>query len=288
MTRHKISTLTAWLFIFLLPVSENSYAFEWQDLWQTSEQQAQQEYSNGNYQQAAEQFTEPAWQAAARYKADKALSEEEQMLPASTDTGFYNQGNVLAKSGQLDNAIEAYDQALNLNPDNKDAQYNKELVEKALEQQEQQQQEQDKNQQQQDKKDQEDDQSGDQQEQQNQQGEQSEEQSEQQSGQQEKQDSQEQDAAQDQQQDSASETDEEQDQEDMQPQQGEADKEENPAEQEAESAQASEESVEEKEEQQASEQWLKRIPDDPSGLLKRKFKYQYGRQKQPQNSGQQW
>ncbi|SMG63632.1 [similarity to] TPR repeat-containing protein [methanotrophic bacterial endosymbiont of Bathymodiolus sp.] len=274
----------------LLPLPENSYAFEWQDLWQTRDQQAQKEYSNGNYQQAAEQFIDPAWQAAARYKADKNLSEEEQMLPASTDTGFYNQGNVLAKSGQLDKAIEAYDQALKLNPDNQDAQFNKEKVEEALEQQkqQQQQQEQDKNQQQQDKKDQENDQSGDQQEQQKQQGEQSQEQSEQQSGQQKKQEPPEQDEAQQQQQDSASETDEEQDQEDMQPQKSKAGKAEKPAEQEPESAQASEESVEDNEQQQASEQWLRRIPDDPSGLLKRKFKYQYGRQKQQQNSGQQW
>ncbi|KKN27119.1 hypothetical protein LCGC14_0867930, partial [marine sediment metagenome] len=29
------------------------------------------------------------------------------------------------------------------------------------------------------------------------------------------------------------------------------------------------------EQKQAQEQWLKRIPDDPAGLLKRKFKYQY-------------
>lgn len=29
------------------------------------------------------------------------------------------------------------------------------------------------------------------------------------------------------------------------------------------------------EEKQANEQWLKRIPDDPAGLLRRKFKYQY-------------
>lgn len=35
------------------------------------------------------------------------------------------------------------------------------------------------------------------------------------------------------------------------------------------------------EQQQANEQWLNRIPDDPAGLLKRKFKYQYGqRQRQ--------
>ena len=34
------------------------------------------------------------------------------------------------------------------------------------------------------------------------------------------------------------------------------------------------------EKQQANEQWLNRIPDDPAGLLRRKFKYQYGRENQ--------
>ena len=34
-------------------------------------------------------------------------------------------------------------------------------------------------------------------------------------------------------------------------------------------------SPEEREAQQAAEQWLRRIPDDPSGLLRRKFLYQY-------------
>ena len=29
------------------------------------------------------------------------------------------------------------------------------------------------------------------------------------------------------------------------------------------------------EEQQAVDQWLRRIPDDPSALLRRKFRYQY-------------
>ena len=52
--------------------------------------------------------------------------------------------------------------------------------------------------------------------------------------------------------------------------------------------QASEADAQDSEQQQANEQWLKRIPDDPSGLLKRKFLYQYSRQKQRNNSGQQW
>ena len=34
------------------------------------------------------------------------------------------------------------------------------------------------------------------------------------------------------------------------------------------------------EQKQANEQWLKRIKDDPAGLLKRKFKYQYGQRRQ--------
>ncbi|WP_428356979.1 tetratricopeptide repeat protein [Methyloprofundus sp.] len=271
MTLRKISILAVCLFVFLLPIPENSYAFEWQDLWQTSQQQAQQEYLNGDYQQAAEQFTDPAWQAAARYKADKKLREDEQMLPATTDTGFYNQGNVLAKSGQLEKSIGAYDQALKLNPDNQDAQYNKELVEKALEQQNK------------DQKEQQEDQSGDQQEQQDQQSEQSEQQSEQQ----ESQDGQ--DSDQKPQQDATNEADQEQEKENEQPQNAEAkEQEKQQQEAEAEAAQAKEQDAQDTEQQQANEQWLKRIPDDPSGLLKRKFKYQYGKQKQQQNSGQQW
>ena len=43
------------------------------------------------------------------------------------------------------------------------------------------------------------------------------------------------------------------------------------------------------EEQQATEQWLRRIPDDPSGLLRRKFKYQYQKQKRQSSiNGKYW
>ncbi len=45
----------------------------------------------------------------------------------------------------------------------------------------------------------------------------------------------------------------------------------------------------EDETQQANEQWLKRIPDDPAGLLRRKFAYQYQqRQRTPQDSQTPW
>jgi len=39
---------------------------------------------------------------------------------------------------------------------------------------------------------------------------------------------------------------------------------------------------------QAVEQWLRRIPDDPSGLMRRKFRYQYRRQQQPSPEAKPW
>ena len=42
------------------------------------------------------------------------------------------------------------------------------------------------------------------------------------------------------------------------------------------------------EQQKATEQWLKRIPDDPGGLLKRKFLYQYNQIPDQQNETQPW
>ncbi|NOR81740.1 MAG: VWA domain-containing protein [Methyloprofundus sp.] len=272
--------LLSLLFIFLLPIPKNSYALEWQDLWQTKDQQAQQSYLKGDYKQAAEKFTDPAWQAAAHYKADTVVSEEEMNQP-TTDKGFYNQGNVLAKSGQLEKAIESYQQALKLNADNKDAQYNKDLVEKELEKQKQQ--NQDKNKQQdkdkdQENKDQPEDQQGEQSEgneSQDQQGEPSESSSEQQEPENSEQqaDSSEKEADQ--------QTEQSKSEEASQPEKSEN-------EQSADATQASKADTQNSEQQQENEQWLRSIPDDPSGLLKRKFKYQYGRQGQRQENQQQW
>ena len=42
------------------------------------------------------------------------------------------------------------------------------------------------------------------------------------------------------------------------------------------------------EEKLAAEQWLRRIPDDPGGLLKRKFLYQYQQRYRKPSSQQSW
>ena len=279
--------LLSLLFILLLPFPKESYALEWQDLWQTKEQQAQQSYLQGDYQKAAEKFTDPAWQAAAQYKAGTKLTEKEELPPATTDTALYNQGNVLAKSGQLEKAISAYEQALKLNPNNKDAQYNKEIVEKALEQQKQQQQNKENQEKNQDQDQENKDQSEPEQ-QKDQQGEQSDKDSEQQNSQ-NPEDSQDSDKQNQQDSTNDKKQKEAEQQKSEKTAKPESEQEQEQEQKQAEEAQqASEADSQDNEQQQANEQWLKRIPDDPSGLLKRKFLYQYSRQKQRNNSGQQW
>jgi Ca-activated chloride channel family protein len=45
---------------------------------------------------------------------------------------------------------------------------------------------------------------------------------------------------------------------------------------------------EQQEQQQAMEQWLRRIPDDPGGLLRRKFRHQYQRSGKDQDGNDVW
>ena len=49
---------------------------------------------------------------------------------------------------------------------------------------------------------------------------------------------------------------------------------------------ASRDDVQPDEEEQATEQWLRRIPDDPAGLLRRKFLYQYKQRQTEQAPGE--
>lgn len=114
-----------------------------------SDQQGLEAYKADDYATASKQFKDPAWRGAAAYKEGNYDAALEAFSQAEGAAARYNQGNTLAQLGKLDEAIEQYEQALVLQPDFADAKANKELVEKLKQQQEQQkQQDQDKNQQQ--------------------------------------------------------------------------------------------------------------------------------------------
>ncbi len=260
------------LLIFVLaPFPKNSYAFEWQDLWQTPDQQAQQKYRQQQFSEAAKQFNDPQWQGAAHYQAgeyEQALKAYQSAPQAGNADYFYNQGNALARSGQLEQAVKAYDQALAIKPDDSDAQFNKDAVVKALEQK--------KQPQQQNPEKSPDEKTGDKDQQQHQQNSE---------GDRQKPEAKpERHPGQDPGQQNDSQGPEERDPPKQEPQKTADDSLSKAEEAKAPDKQTqtqkqplqTQESVEQK---QAIEGWLNRIPDDPAGLLKRKFKYQYNQRK---------
>ncbi len=117
-------------------------ALEWKDLWQTPDQQASR-LMESDPNAAAQTFEDSAWRGSAAYRAGDYATAIESFAQDKTAQGHYNRGNALARSGQLQDAINAYDQALALDPGMTDAQDNQRRVQAALDQQKQEQQNQD-------------------------------------------------------------------------------------------------------------------------------------------------
>ena len=284
----------------MLSIPQPSHALSWEDLWSRSDQQASQAMSEGDTETAQQQFKDPNWKAAAAYRNgdfDTAveLYSDNANNPNNRNenqTNHYNQGNALAKSGKLEEAIESYEKALTQNPDNEDAQFNKDLIEKLLQQQQQQDGDSSNQDQQQDG------QNGQQSEGDQSQGDQS--QGDQnQEGQNQQNDSQENDSQQNESQeensqssqdssDEASDTESSKNKQDSEqedtpteePKSAEgskpnddSDSTESPDPSQGSPQELSTEQMSE-EEKQAMEQWLRKIPDDPGGLLREKFRYE--------------
>jgi len=129
--------LMALLLVLLLP--PQARAMSWQDLWQRPDQRAHGSFQAGEYEAAGNRFEDPRWKSSALYRAGK-YAEALKVLPeAKNADDWYNRGNALARSGQLSEALKAYDEALKRNPEEEDARANRTLVEQALKQQQQQQ-----------------------------------------------------------------------------------------------------------------------------------------------------
>ena len=261
----------------LVQMPDDAMAFEWDDLWLNKNQQAMRALDSEQAELASELFNNKEWKAAANYrKGDYATVEE--LLNEQDDTrSIYNRANAMAKQGRYEEAIAAYDEVLESKPEHEDAIFNRDLIKKELE----------KQQQQQSDSDQKSDEKSDQQEKEDseskqQQSESEQKESDQQENSEEQQSSQQQQEEQDnseQQQDGKKQDSEEQQKSEQEKEQQEAKESGDKEQEEQQQAQAStQEEKELDEEQQATEQWLRRIPDDPSGLLRRKFKYQYQQQ----------
>ena len=266
-----------WVFLLLLtimPIDNSVYALDWNDLWKTRDQQAKEAMESGDYDKAIELFEDSEWLAAAHYKAGNYRQSANGYNNNSNIDHLYNHANSLAKIGQFEEAIENYEKVIAEEPNAEDALYNLNLLKDLLSE----------------------NQSS---EENNDDGQSSEEastgeQSQQQNGDESEQSDNE----------GNSRTGDSDDESDANPNQKLSNEEDIEAiEKELERA-AEENSNQEpqqednnesgiegrmaQEQQQAMEQWLRRIPDDPGGLLRRKFRYQYQRQGIDQDGNQIW
>ncbi|MDZ7644973.1 MAG: VWA domain-containing protein [Woeseiaceae bacterium] len=261
--------------VVLLPVPQEARALEWQDLWQTPDQQGRALLEEGDPAAAAERFDHPEWQAVARYRAGDYADSASVFQRGDTTDSAYNLGNSLARMGNFDAAIAAYDRALELDPANEDAAYNRDLLRDAQDAADSAQQDSSSNSEegggaQQSEGESQSEQAGEQ----GSEGSPGSESEDGDSARQEQEMSEEDLAAMQEELQRAAEEAAEQGEE-TDPQQGEA------------QADAMAERRRQ-EQQQAMEQWLRRIPNDPGGLLRRKFRYQYQRQGRDQDGNNLW
>ena len=267
------------LVVFILPVTKPAHASVWDDLWLTRDQQAQQMLEEGAAEDAAALFEDSSWRAVANYRGGDYGGSAAGFADREDNQSLYNLGNALARLGEFESAIDAYEQVLESNPDAQDAQYNRDLLKDMLEQ----------------SQDSQDGEEGD-----NNQseegggGEQSEGQS--QSDQEGQEGSSGDPGAEGEEGESSVRDEENMNQEDMQAMQEELERAAQEAQQQGQEAQQQEGMSQaeaeamrrEQEQQQAMEQWLRRIPNDPGGLLRRKFRYQYQRQGKDQDGNSLW
>jgi len=131
-----------WLFCLplLLLVPPPAQAFTFDDLWLRGDQQGQRLLEAQRPADAAQRFTNPRWEAYAHYLAGDYATAAELFAKGDTAADHYNRGNALAHSEQLEEAIEAYDQALDLQPGLEAARQNRVIVEALLRQRRQQEQ----------------------------------------------------------------------------------------------------------------------------------------------------
>ncbi len=226
-----------------------AWAGLWDDLWQRRDQQALRALGEGEPERAAELFDDRRWRNAANYRSENyANAAEGWTAQAQADTGtpddHYNLGNALAHLGDFDGAIRAYDAALDEAPGHEDAAFNRALVEKLKTQQQQAS-------------------AQDNQERQN-------------AGGGDPQNSrQPQDGAADEQQPPGDEQQDASEQERNDAgQQGQPQAEQSQAGADQQQTQALADEAARDEQREALEQWLRRVPDDPGGLLRRKFQYE--------------
>lgn len=99
-------------------------------LWQRDDQAAAELLERGEAAAAARRFRDPAWRGIAHYRAGEFAAAARAFASGDDADSLYNLGNAYARLGRYDDAIAAYRRALALAPGHADARHNLELLER--------------------------------------------------------------------------------------------------------------------------------------------------------------
>ncbi len=122
------------LLILMILIFPLTYAWQWDDLWQTKDQQAIKMLSQGKSKSAAKTFENKQWKGIANYRSGDYQAASDLFSQNKSARELYNKGNALAHLSQYEKAIKAYDSSLKMDPKDKDAIYNRDLLKKLLKQ----------------------------------------------------------------------------------------------------------------------------------------------------------
>lgn len=115
-----------------LPWPRPAAAFDWTSLWQRPDQRAASALAHGDAKRAARLFRDPKWRGVADYRAGNYRAALASLAHDDSARGWYDRGNALARLGKYRQAIAAYDKSLAVDPHQADARFNRDLVRKQL------------------------------------------------------------------------------------------------------------------------------------------------------------
>ncbi len=115
--------------VLLLP--QPSKALDWADFWQRRDQQAAHALQAGDFDRAA-RLGDAMQRGIAEYRQGRYEPAVDAFAQAGGADAHYNQGNALAQLGRYQEALAAYDAALAAEPAMEDARFNRALIEELL------------------------------------------------------------------------------------------------------------------------------------------------------------
>lgn len=117
------------LILFLCCFSLQAHA----GLFMNNNQEGLSLFEQQQYDKALEKFDNSLWKGVTLYKMDKQEEALKEFSKEKTDKNLYNAGVILTKMCKYEEALKMFNEALELNPKNEDATYNKKVLEELFE-----------------------------------------------------------------------------------------------------------------------------------------------------------